>query len=108
MPERKMPLSSNDLLFPTCAGSGHGKRGHVVVMNDIYDIVRNRQTRLGMILMLIMLLVMNVVPAQARHGYRRSHIWIAARVVVSVVPLWAPYAHTYPPVVVAPPPRVYV
>jgi hypothetical protein len=79
-----------------------------MVMNDIHDIARKKLMRHGMILMLTMLLVASAVPAQARHGYRRHHAWIAPRVVVPVVPWWAPYTYTYPPVVVAPPPRVYV
>jgi hypothetical protein len=77
-----------------------------MVMNDVHDITRKRQLRLGMILMLTTLLVTSAVPAQARHGYRRHHAWIAPRVVVPVIPFWAPYTHIYPPVVVAPPPRV--
>jgi hypothetical protein len=74
--------------------------------------------RIGILLMLVALTVTSAIPAYAWHGYRgyhghhgyyghhRSSVVIVPRIVVPLVPFWAPYS--YPAAVVAPPPRVYV
>jgi hypothetical protein len=65
--------------------------------------------------MLVALTVTSAIPAYAWQGHRghhgyyghhRSSVVIVPRIVVPVVPFWAPYS--YPAAVVAPPPRVYV
>jgi hypothetical protein len=84
----------------------------VEAISGVHTNAGNGQKRLGMILMLTALLIASAVPAHARHGFhygpRRPHVFIAPRVVVPVVPFWAPYTYAYPPVAVAPPPAVYV
>jgi hypothetical protein len=84
----------------------------VETLSGVHDTTRRRPTRCGMILMLTTLLVASALPAHAWYGpyggYWRPPVWIAPRMVVPVVPFWAPAPYVYPPVVVAPPPRVYV
>jgi hypothetical protein len=89
-----------------------GMRGLLEVITDVYKTTRKRGSRLGITLMLTAMLVASAVPAHARYRYyygpRRPHVFIAPRLVVPIVPFWAPYTYAYPPVVVAPPPSPYV
>jgi hypothetical protein len=74
------------------------------VMSDGNNILRPRQKRLGILLMLTALLVASAVPAHAWYGYKSPHVFRAPQVVVPVVPFWVPYTYTDPPVVATPPP----
>jgi hypothetical protein len=42
------------------------------------------------------------------HGHRGPRVFISPRLVVPFGAYWRPYWEPYPPVVIAPPPRVYV
>jgi hypothetical protein len=84
--------------------------------------MRRRQTWIGVLVMLAVLLVISAVPGHADrggHGYKghghgghghrgRGHqgprVFISPRVVVPFEAYWEPY----PPVVMAPPPQVFV
>jgi len=90
--------------------------------------MRKRQMWIGVLVMTAVLLVISTVPGQADrggHGYRshghrghwhRGHrhrgprVFISPRLVVPFGAYWKPYWEPYPspPVVIAPPPRVYV
>lgn len=78
-----------------------------MAMRDGYDDMCKRQTWMGMIVLLVALLLAGVVPAHAWHG---AHVFIEPSIVVPFGPYWAPYVYpyAYPPVVVQPPPQVYV
>ena len=80
--------------------------------------MRRRQAWIGVLVMIAVLLVISAVPGHADrgghghggHGHRGPRVFISPRVVVPFGvygrPYWEPYP--YPPVVMAPPPQVYV
>jgi hypothetical protein len=102
-------------------GYKHGDVRKVITM-------RTQQKWLGMIVMLAALLLISAVPGDADrgghgyrghgyrghgyrgHGHRGPRVFISPRLVVPFGPYWRPYwaPYGYPPVVVAPSPRVYV
>jgi hypothetical protein len=75
-------------------------------MSSLRSITGTPQTRRWVVLLLTALLVLSAMPAHAGYVYWRPRVFVAPRVVVPVVPFWAPYA--YPPVVVQSPPPVVV
>jgi hypothetical protein len=95
--------------------------------------MRRRQTWIGVLVMIAVLLVISTVPGYADrgghgykghghgghgykgyghkgHGHRGPRVFISPRVVVPFGAYWSPYWEPYPspPVVIAPPPQVYV
>jgi hypothetical protein len=68
-------------------------------MSGLRSITGTPQRRRWVVLLLTALLTLSTVPVHAR-------VFVAPRVVLPVVPFWAPYA--YPPVVVQSPPPVVV
>jgi hypothetical protein len=71
--------------------------------------------------MIAVLLLISTVPGHADrgghgykrhghrgHGHRGSHVFISPRIVVPFGGHWRLYGAPYPPVVIAPPPQVYV
>jgi hypothetical protein len=90
--------------------------------------MRRRQTWIGVLAMIAVLLLLSTVPGHADrgghgykghghggyghkgHGHRGPRVFISPRIVVPFGAYWRPYwePYPYPPVVIAPPPRVYV
>jgi hypothetical protein len=90
--------------------------------------MRRRQKWIGVLVVIAVLLLISTVPGHAdrgRHGYkghghgghghkghghRGPRVFISPRVVVPFGAYWRPYweLYPYPPVVMAPPPRVSV
>ena len=79
--------------------------GKLVAVSSLLSIIGTPLTRRRVVLLPTALFLLSTVPAHAWYGYWRPHVFIAPRMVVPVVPFWAPYA--YPPALVAPAP-VYV
>lgn len=75
-------------------------------MSNLRSIAGTPQTRRWVVLLLTALLVLSAMPAHAGYAYWRPRVFVAPRVVVPVVPFWAPYA--YPPVAIQSPPPVVV
>jgi hypothetical protein len=82
-------------------------------MSDGNGVARNRQKRIGIILMLTSLLLVSAAPGHAWHG---AHVFVAPTIVAPFGPFWTPYwgpyaypyPYAYPPVVVQSSPQVDV
>lgn len=77
-----------------------------MVMSGLRFITGTPQTQRWVVLLLTALLMLSAAPAHAWYGYWGARAFVAPRVVVPVVPFWAPYV--YPPAVVQSPPPVVV
>jgi hypothetical protein len=97
----------------------------VMAMSDRHEATGNRRNWVGMIVLLTALLLASAGPSYAwgRHGFggfhRGFHRFGGPRITVGIGPFWGPYwgwgpywapsyPYAYSPVVVAPPPQVYV
>jgi hypothetical protein len=75
-------------------------------MNGLRFITGTSQTRRWVMLLLTALLMLSAAPAHAWYGHWGARVFVGPRVVVPVVPFWAPYV--YPPAVVQSLPPVVV
>ena len=107
-------------------GPAHDATRKAMAMSDRHEATGNRRNWVGTIVLLAVLLLASAGPSHAwgRHGvggfHRGFHGFRGPRITVGIWPFWGPawgwgpywapyaYPNAYSPVVVAPPPQVYV
>jgi hypothetical protein len=77
----------------------------------MYTEHKTRTTRWPWLAILGIVAALLVTSPVSGHAWRRGHVFVRSRIVVPLGPYWGPYywePYPYPPVVVTPPPQVYI